>query len=400
MKLLIAWIAVLSSGGALAQSLFPGEPGELVRPLTSDAAVLDLQEPRNDLPCWVTAVKPELGFDFLFDSGYQVTVALKDLAGGANMLTIVLRVRSERRKDEPVYFVQKIRVPAIEDGLRGNTALDGVFRLGEGKYHVDWLMRDQEERVCARFWDVEAEVDGKDILLAQVLAKDSIEPAEPTPFHDKATVERHSAESPLHVKVIVNFAPHSFTRNALGRNDLEGLVAILREIGHEPRIGSLSIVACSVRTQQVIYRQRNVSRIDLPALGQALKSLRLAAVDAKQLAQKNGESEFLSRLLTEETVEDRPDALIFVSPKYPLDSKIPREIIEQLRGFDHSIFYLNYNPNPAYYPWGDSIGHVVKQLHGLEYTISRPRDLFTAWSDIVSRLVKPNPLPANASAWR
>src|SRR5271169_4332830 len=83
-------------------------------------------------------------------TGYQVRIALKELAGVNNQLTILLRVRSERHMDEPVYFVQKFRVPPIEEDTTGSTVLQGFFRLGEGKYHVDWLIRDLNERGCSR----------------------------------------------------------------------------------------------------------------------------------------------------------------------------------------------------------------------------------------------------------
>src|SRR5712692_839309 len=45
-------------------------------------------------------------------------------------------------KDEPLYFSQRIGVPAIEADAKGEAYLQGGFDLGEGKYHVDWLMRD------------------------------------------------------------------------------------------------------------------------------------------------------------------------------------------------------------------------------------------------------------------
>ena len=49
---------------------------------------------------------------------------------------------------------------------------------------------------------------------------------------------------------------------------------------------------------------------------------------------------------------------------------------------------MNYNLMPQQNPWRDSIGTVVKKLRGYEYTISRPRDLWTAWTDIMGRIVK------------
>ncbi len=49
-------------------------------------------EPRQDLPCSVISIKPVLGFDLRFHSGYEVSVPLKELAGSENMLTILFRV--------------------------------------------------------------------------------------------------------------------------------------------------------------------------------------------------------------------------------------------------------------------------------------------------------------------
>jgi hypothetical protein len=49
---------------------------------------------------------------------------------------------------------------------------------------------------------------------------------------------------------------------------------------------------------------------------------------------------------------------------------------------------MNYNLNPTVNPWRDAIGTTVKYLKGAEFTISRPRDLFFAWSEIMGRIVK------------
>jgi hypothetical protein len=52
------------------------------------------------------------------------------------------------------------------------------------------------------------------------------------------------------------------------------------------------------------------------------------------------------------------------------------------------VFYMNYNVNPTANPWRDAIGTAVKAMKGSEYTISRPRDLFFSWSEIIGRIVK------------
>ena len=45
-------------------------------------------------------------------------------------------------------------------------------------------------------------------------------------------------------------------------------------------------------------------------------------------------------------------------------------------------------PVSADVPWKDSISHAVKLFRGTEYTISRPRDLWFAVTEMVSRIVK------------
>src|SRR3974390_532628 len=88
-----------------------GSPGGMVHLFTSDAAILESQEARKDLPCTVVPNKPVLGFDLKFHSGYEVSVPLRDLAGSENQLTMVFRVIPETHSDEGVYFYQRVSVP-------------------------------------------------------------------------------------------------------------------------------------------------------------------------------------------------------------------------------------------------------------------------------------------------
>ena len=55
---------------------------------------------------------------------------------------------------------------------------------------------------------------------------------------------------------------------------------------------------------------------------------------------------------------------------------------------DYPVFYMNYNVNPQAGPWRDTIGNVVRFFRGTEYTITRPRDLWFAVSEMVTRMVK------------
>ncbi len=401
---LFPFAAVVLPFSAWSQALLGGPGGGDLRLMNADLAVLEAQEVRKDLPCTVTPAKPVLGFDLRFHAGYDVNVPLRELAGSENKLTILFRVTSSEHKNDPVYFVQHVHVPSIEDDAHGDATLGGVFDLGEGSYHVDWLMRDRAERVCSFYWDSEAALSPRDKQIALEIPPGTIRYTQEEQFLDDPPVERAPAPgSPINVKILVNFAPQNYDSPALRPIDTIALVSILRRISREPKFGRFSVVAFNIQEQRVLYRQASAERINFPALGKALKSMKLGTVDTKRLAQKHGDTEFLTELIKQEMrADDHPDALVFAGPKAMLDASVPQEALTPIAtDVDYPVFYLNYNLNPQQAPWKDSISRAVKVFRGTEYTISRPRDLWFSFSEMVTRVVKSGhshpPLPSTAN---
>jgi len=380
-----------------AQDLLTGDtPGSRVRLFATDDAVLEAQEARKDLPCSVTPNKPVLGFDMKFHAGYEVSIPLQELAGDGNQLTMVFRVIPGARADDPVYFAQHVSVPAIDDDQRGPAFLLGAFDVGEGKYHIDWLMRDRAERMCSFHWDEEAALPQRDKQMTLDIAASAVEAVDNDTFRPEPPVGRDGHEAPLNVKVVVNFAPQNSAAASLQPMDTSALVSILRSIDREPRIVRFSVVAFNLQEQKVIYRQQDAAEIDFPALGHAVSALNLGTIDLRRLSQKHGNAEFLASLIAKEVsqTKDSPDAVIFAGPQLAADDVIPQETLKQLGEVRFPVFYMNYNLNPAGNPWRDAIGSAVKYLKGIEFTISRPRDLFFAWNEIMGRIVKGKPAAA------
>ncbi|MBA3974475.1 MAG: acetyltransferase [Candidatus Solibacter sp.] len=381
--------AVVGAPGVGGQSLLRSAQGGPPSIIGTDSAVFEAREARTDLPCLVEPVKPLLGFDLRFHAGYEIRVPLKELAGYENLLTIVFRVTSEKEGESPVYFQQRIHVPSIEADAKGDAFLQGSFDLGEGRYRIDWLMRDRLERVCSQYWDAEAKLPEKDSQLTLTLAAGRIEASEKESFAEEPPVERAEAESPVDVKVMVNFAPQNALSAALRPVDTAALVSILRQFQREPRIHRFSVVAFNLQQQKVLYRQQSGGNIDIPAIGKAVESLQLGTVDMAALQQKHSETEFLSNLIrTELADENPPDALVFAGPKAMLERNVPAEELEAVGPIEYPVFYMNYNLNPQNNPWRDSIGNAVRILKGIEYTISRPKDLWNAVTEIVSKVVQ------------
>jgi len=387
-RCLHAVVVLASTGGMMAaQSLVPGGTSRL---FPSDAAVLEAQELRKDIPCSVTPVKPLLGFDLKFHAGYEVAVPLRELSGSSNQLTMLFRVIPEGHEEDAIYLSQRMSVPSIDDDAKGDAYLRGAFDVGEGKYHIDWLMRDRSERFCSSDWDIEAALAPKDRDMALDITARQIEPVDMEPFKQEPPVERDSREPPLNVKVMVNFAPQNALSATLQPLDTNALVSILRNIARDPRIGKFSIVAFNMQEQRVIYRQDSAAQIDFPALGEALTSLNLGTVNLKNLEQKHSDTDFLGSLMKREMKgdADQPDAMIIAGPKVMLDDAVPQDTLKDIGEPRYPVFYMNYNLNPQANPWRDAIGSAVKTMKGAEYTISRPRDLFFAWSEIMGRIVK------------
>jgi hypothetical protein len=395
---IFSWVllgGLAASGGEIyAQALIHegGSGSGPVNLIGNDAAILDSDEAKKDLPCTVTPVKPILGFDLRFHSGYDIMIPLRELSGNGDTLTIVFRVTSEAAKDSPVYFSQKYTVPDIDADASGSAYLGGGFDIGEGDYHVDWLMRDRIERVCSSNWDISAALSGRDQGVKLPIEHDRIEASEVEFFKQEPAVTRIDSDglrkTPLKVKVLINFAPQQGNASSMQPIDISALVSILRNIAREPRIRKFSLVAFNMNEQRVVYREDNADQIDFPRLGKALATLKFGMIDYKKLADPHSGSDFLTKLVMDELSNSNADAVIFAGPKVLMADNVPPDNLKDLANVPVPVFYMNYNLFPIQNPWRDPIGNVVKRLRGTEYTIARPRDLWTSWSDIMSRIVK------------
>jgi hypothetical protein len=370
--------------------LKPEDGGQLVHPMPSDVVVLESDEARKDIPCTVNPRKPELGFDLRFHSGYDVAIPLRELSGEGGSLSIIFRVAPDNDRIHASYFVQHFRVPPIPEDAKGDAFLDGSVDVGEGKYHVDWLMRDQSEHLCATSWSTEAALSPKDKPISLFINPNEILQTSPQPFvNDAVTRSTAPAADGLNVKLLVNFAPQSSNSTALQRTDTEALVSILKAIERDPHVAHIALVAFNIQDGRIVYRQDASEKIDFPALGKALTTVQLGTVTVAKLGQKHSETDFLQSLIEQEIgTKSHPDAVIFAGPKAMLDADVPQEDLRRIGDVECPVFYMNYNLNPQAVPWKDAISHAIRAFKGTEYTISRPRDLWVSTTEMVNRIVR------------
>ena len=373
------------------------EPGEPVNLNPADMELLEADEARRDLPCAVTPAKPELGFDLRFHAGYTVTVPLKELEGTEDMLTVLFRVYPQENKSRATYFVQHFRVPAIEDDAKGDASLNGMIDLGEGNYHVDWLIRDRLERSCSSSWDYDASLPPKDKPMMLFIGPNQVAETIQEPFVDDDAVPASEVsrkgnqidDDQLSIKLLVNFAPQKQDSAALQRTDTDALVSILKTMQRDPHVTHISLVAFNMEASRILYRQESSGQINFSALGRSLEMMQLGTVDVQHLDQKHSETNFLESLIQKEVAgAHRSDAVIFAGPKAMLDADVPQEDLRRIGDIECPVFYMNYNLNPQAAPWKDSISHAIRVFKGTEYTISRPRDLWFSTSDILDRILR------------
>ncbi len=364
--------------------------GGVARIVNTDMAVLEAEDKRDDLPCEVSPMKPELGFDLRFHTSYQVTIPLRELAGSGDQLRVLIRVTPVDQPANQIYLVDRFNVPPIDEDAKGEATLPGGFTMGPGKYKVDWLMRDRTERVCSTHWEAEAKLDNDNKDLPLIMPPNTVAQRPQEPFSEQPPVERVQSGRLLHVKVLVNFSPTNPREASLKPWDIEAIVSILRSIAREPQIGRFTVIAFNMQEQRVIYREDNVERINFPALGEAVSGIHLGTVDYRHLQDSQSGTRFLTSLLTEQLgpQNPEPDAIIITGPKLMLEKKIPSDVLKEAGRANCPIFYLNYNFNPRNNPWRDAIGSALKFYRGLEYSISLPRDLGSALTDMMFRLSK------------
>ena len=155
-----------------------------MRLLTLDAAVLEAQDVRKDLPCTVTPIKPALGFDLKFHAGYEVSCP----AQGAGRLGEPAHhgvPRDTRRTIpiEPVYFSQTHSGTRDRRGRRRSGLPAGHLRCGRGQ--LPHRLADARPRPSGSAPSTgisEASCPAKDKQMALDIAADVIRPADTEPF--------------------------------------------------------------------------------------------------------------------------------------------------------------------------------------------------------------------------
>ena len=351
---------------------------------STDLAVFESGVNRNDLDCHVKEVKPDLDFEFRYQTGYRVQFPVQQLAGKGDRLHIIMRVTPSDRPEDSQYLEDFITVPPIGADVKGEGQVQGRFDVGPGRYKVDWLVRNIAEHVCAAHWEIEAKPEGDLDGLRMALAADQVAAHHQDPFVDQAPLPSDRPRG-LHIALLANFSPGERGASAMHPDALRAVVSILRSIVRQPGIGRVDLVAFSAQQAAVVYTAENPTGINFRALGNAVMQVPMGTVDYQQLDDPDHEMKFIAKLISEQLKPgpSQPDAVIVVGPKLDFEERIAGELAPVPGSERRPVYYLNYNDDPVGDPWQDAIGKLVKVYQGIEYSITAPHDLGRALKDMM-----------------
>jgi hypothetical protein len=241
---LILLISVLATAQVRLERVDPASTSAADRQLLSGAQTV------NSLGCRLSPVKPAIGLDLRFHSGYWVAVQLQTIAQRAGELRTLVRVTPVAQPDRPVFLARSIAVPQLDPGANGEAQLKGEYVVGPGRYRVDWLTA-AGPLACSAHWKIETRADPSLEGAPLAMAPETVDELPEDPFYagaDKPGASPHA----FNVKILVNFSAPAPDHGSLTSDDMRGILSILQAVAREPRFGRFSVVAFSIDQQTVV----------------------------------------------------------------------------------------------------------------------------------------------------
>jgi hypothetical protein len=368
-------IALLCAGVACAQVILD--------PATIPASMKRFTAPPGSqtLRCDPSYMRPVLNFSFRFQAGYVVRVPMDQYQGPGHTWVVMQRITPEADPARVVYMADKFLLPDIPKTTMELPVVGG-YLLGEGRYHVQWMMFDDVGRVAVKEWTLEAgrSYADRNVKIAMppgTVAETSLRGAAATHPSDDAAAIR--------LTVLLDAAPMSSRRMRLRANDrimlLGGLSALLERVPTR----SVRLVVFNLDQQKELYRSADFTLKDLDSVGQVINQTELGLVDYHILQHPKGHLDFLAGLMNREVRESEPsDVVLVLGPKPHFTDKIPSEALEKIGGSPRFL-YLQYQPflqTRSELP--DTIRQAVKTMRGKTLIVHTPAD-FAKGIDLVER---------------
>ncbi len=376
-------MTVSKCGALIAGLIFaPGMMAQaLIDPDRLPSALREFARQPEDRPlrCEVTPFNPTLDFSFRFQVGFTIGVPMEQYLGPGHAWAFITRVTPEH--GTPIYLAARVRLPDVPI-TTVTTDTFGGFLVGPGRYKVEWVLYDDEGRVCRKQWKIEAKLKHGDHHVEPGIPRNTVSdfagdglPPTPAPA---------PGAPPFRLTVLLHAAPFSPRRLHLRANDRILLMSTLSALVERAQATSVRLAVFNLDKQRVIYANEDFTLKSMGDVAQALNRLELDTVDVQTLQNARGHIDLLESLIGQEIASPKPaDAIVFLGPaaRY-IDKLSPSALPARLEGL--RFYYFQYRPFAAgarpMLP--DSISNALSSLKGHIYQIYTPGQFANAIHDL------------------
>lgn len=363
-------VPLIGVPGMLAQTLI--EPAKASAQLVGAFTV----NPVEDLlRCEVTPVQPALDFRFRFQTGYSINVPMDQYYGPNHAWVIATRVTLPNGKPA-AYLVARVHLPDVP-ATKIKVNMFGGFLVGAGRYHVEWAMYDDTDRVCRKEWNIEAKLKHGEHNVTP-----DIPPGIVGDFSGRGLPEQtraHDDAAPFRLTILLHAVPSSPRRTSLRNNDRILLMSTLASLAGSVPALSVRLAVFNLDKQRVVFNQEDFKLESLGRVAQALNDMELDAVDYRTLQNPTGHIDLLSDLINRELASPKPsDAVVFLGPASRYVDQIPSSAVDAAAS-KLRFFYFQYRPLRMRGPMlPDSITNAVERVKGRLIHITSPADFANA----------------------
>jgi hypothetical protein len=373
----LAIALLLATAGAAQNIVDPARFGNMLKAL----------EPQADeklLRCEVTPIKPSLNFGFRFQAGYVVRVPMNQYSGAGHGWLILTRITPEGGGQQPVYLAGRVRLPPIPK-TRITFEVGGGYLLGEGRYDVNWALRDDAGRICRSSWRVDARLGRRERRMQLSMPPDTV-----AEFTLRGRPDRRRGAddaAPIRLTVMLHAAPLVPLRTRLRASDRVILLGLLSSLLERMPARSVRLVIFNLDQQKILLRQDAFAADAMDRVAQSLNGLDLGRVDYHVLQNPRGHVDFLAGLMNQELRAEAPsDVVVILGPETSYVDRLPQAALEEPRGAVPQFFNLQFR---LYLRGGptlpDSIALATAKVKGKTIVIRSPADFAKAIEQIERR---------------
>ena len=185
-----------------------------------------------------------------------------------------------------MYLLSTQRLPEVP---KTNVQLmfGGSYLMGEGSYDVNWLLLDEQERVCRKSWHVEVRRSRAERNVKVGMPGDAV--------WDVGLRGAHLAPpntddaSPIRLTILLNAAPLFQHRTRLGGRDIGTLISAVTSLLERVPTRQVRLVTFNLEQQKDLYRNANFTLRNMPEVADAMNGIELNTVDYKVLQNRRGQ---------------------------------------------------------------------------------------------------------------